>query len=123
MTIREAIEQVDRLKPNQYGEQDKIAWLSKLDGRLYRETVQTHETAAADFQGYPETVDLETELLAAWPYDELYRWYLEMMIDDADGETVLYNNSAAKFNTTLAAWQAWYNRENMPVQRVTRFAT
>jgi hypothetical protein len=28
MTIREALETVDRLKPNQYGSADKLRWLS-----------------------------------------------------------------------------------------------
>ena len=31
MTIREALETVDRLKPNQYGSADKLRWLSELD--------------------------------------------------------------------------------------------
>ena len=34
MTIREAIELVDRLKPNQYGSADKLRWLSELDGAM-----------------------------------------------------------------------------------------
>lgn len=37
MTIREALETVDRLKPNQYGSADKLRWLSELDGAVYRE--------------------------------------------------------------------------------------
>ena len=35
MTIREAIELVDRLKPNQYGSADKLRWLSELDGAVW----------------------------------------------------------------------------------------
>ena len=30
MTIREVLETVDRLKPNQYGSADKLRWLSEL---------------------------------------------------------------------------------------------
>lgn len=44
MTIREALETVDRLKPNQYGSADKLRWLSELDGAVYREILTQHET-------------------------------------------------------------------------------
>ena len=43
MTIREALETVDRLKPNQYGSADKLRWLSELDGAVYREILTQHE--------------------------------------------------------------------------------
>lgn len=43
MTIREAIEMVDRLKPNQYPLAQKIEWLSMLDGMIYDEIIGTHE--------------------------------------------------------------------------------
>ena len=92
MTIREAIELVDRLKPNQYGSADKLRWLSELDGAVWHEIWSAHETA----------------------YDEIYRWYLEMKIDDANGEMTKYNNSAAKYNTYYQAYQNAYNRAHMP---------
>ncbi len=43
MTIREALETVDRLKPNQYGSADKLRWLSELDGAVYREILTQHD--------------------------------------------------------------------------------
>ena len=55
-----------------------------------------------------------TALLIGWPYDEIYRWYLEMKIDDANGEMTKYNNSAAKYNTYYQAYQNAYNRAHMP---------
>ena len=97
MTIREALETVDRLKPNQYGSADKLRWLSELDGAVYREILTQHEMDVPAFAGYTPEADLDgTVLLIAWPYDEIYRWYLEMKIDDANGEMTKYNNSAAK---------------------------
>ena len=55
------------------------------------------------FKGYPETVDLDTKLRIPWPYDEIYRWYLEMKISDANGEMVRYNNAMAKYNAYYTA--------------------
>ena len=52
MTIREAIELVDRLKPNQYGSADKLRWLSELDGAVWHEIWSAHETAVPAFAGY-----------------------------------------------------------------------
>ena len=43
MRIREAIEMIDRLMPNQYGEDDKVHWLSELDGIADREVFRAHE--------------------------------------------------------------------------------
>ena len=48
MTIREALEPVARLKPNQYGSADKLRWLSELDGAVYREILTQHETQTAE---------------------------------------------------------------------------
>ena len=43
MTIREALETVDRLKPNQYGSADKLRWLSELDGAVYLTLINNSE--------------------------------------------------------------------------------
>ena len=122
MTIREAIELVDRLKPNQYGSADKLRWLSELDGVVWHEIWSAHETAVPAFAGYGPEADLDgTALLIGWPYDEIYRWYLEMKIDDANGEMTKYNNSAAKYNTYYQAYQNAYNRAHMPKGEVAYF--
>ena len=115
MTIREALETVDRLKPNQYGSEDKLRWLSELDGVVYREILQLYAPQPPVFAGYAPQTDLDgTELLIGWPYDEIYRWYLEMKIDDANGETAKYNNSAAKYNMYYQAYQNACSRAHMP---------
>ena len=122
MTIREALETVDRLKPNQYGSADKLRWLSELDGIVHREILLAHEKEVPTFDGYAPETDLDgTELLIAWPYDGIYRWYLEMKIDDANGEMTKYNNSAAKYNMYYQAYQSAYNRAHLPRQDAAYF--
>lgn len=39
MTIHDAIAEVDTLKPNMFGEKEKIKWLSRLDTRIYQEII------------------------------------------------------------------------------------
>ena len=55
MRIREAIEMIDRLMPNQYGEEEKVHWLSELDGIADREVFRAHEREEdmGEFTGYP----------------------------------------------------------------------
>ena len=62
-----------------------------------------------------------TVLLIAWPYDEIYRWYLEMKIDDANGEMTKYNNSAAKYNMYYQAYQNACNRAHLPKSEAAYF--
>lgn len=124
MTIREAIETTDKLKPNQYTEAEKISWLSMLDGLVHREIVLTHGgvcPGTEDFAGYTEFADQDTVLLVPFPYDEVYRWFLEMKIDEANGETAKYNASAAKYNTVYEAYMDRYNKTHMPIATADRF--
>ena len=116
MRIREAIETIDRLMPNQYGEEDKVHWLGELDGIADREVFRAHEREEdmGEFTGYPPGVDLDTILMIPFPYEDIYRWYLEMKIADANGEMTRYNNAMAKYNAYYTAYQDFYNRTNMP---------
>ena len=123
MRIREAIETIDRLMPNQYGEEDKVHWLSELDGIADREVFRAHEREedTGEFTGYPPGVDLATILLLPSPYEDIYRWYLEMKICVANGELTKYNNAAAKYNSYWQGFWIAYNQAHMPHQAATYF--
>lgn len=43
MTLMEAINHLDAVKPNSYGQREKIKWLSNLDGLIKKEIIETHE--------------------------------------------------------------------------------
>lgn len=115
MEIRECIGRVDHVKPNQYGIEEKVGWLSYLDGTIWNDIIKTHEDAPeGEFEPYvPE--DTGRELLAGVPYDEMYCAYLKMRIDEANGETGRYNNSAAMFNAHLEEFAKYYNRTHLPL--------
>ena len=115
MKIIEAIQAVDTLKPNAYSELEKIQWLSKLDGIIKTEIIDTHEgNEDITFNGYDENTSLETELLVKAPYDSIYVSWLESRIDYANGEYAKYNNSTTVFNTDYASYEKYYNRNHMP---------
>lgn len=43
MTIREAIAQIDELRPNTFSQELKVRWLSILDMRIKNDIIDTHE--------------------------------------------------------------------------------
>ncbi len=115
MTINEAINKTDALKPNNFSIEDKIGWLSTLDYTVMREMIDTHEGGEdIVFEGYTEDTDLDTELLAPAPYDEMYLRWLEAQIDYANNEFGKYNNAITMFNTAYGAYNNYYNRTHMP---------
>lgn len=118
MNIRDALDQVDALKPNQFDERQKIYWLSQVDQRIYNDVVLRHEmdeSMPATFGGYPPDVDQDTQLLAGAPFDALYRWWLEAMIDLGNGELGKYQNSMLLFNSAWNDFAKDYRRKHMPL--------
>ena len=118
MTIIEAINRIDELKPNSYTYLDKIGWLSKLDGTIKKNIIDTHEDGEdITFTGYNNDTPDDTELLVKAPYDEIYLYWLESRIDYYNGEMAKYNNSAAMFNNAYAEYANYINRKKMPLTK------
>lgn len=120
MTIKECIDLVDNVKPNQYGIEDKVEWLSYLDGTIINDVLKTHEGYDGrydDFMGYSYD-RLSEPLVVPSPYDRLYTAYLKMKIDEENGETARYNNSASLFNAYLLDYKKYYNKTHMPLHNL-----
>lgn len=122
MTIESAIDRLDALVYNRLGVEEKVAWLSELDGIIYREILSTHlETAGKGFPGYHGGTPMSKALLVPAPYDRLYIPYLEMRLFDVLGEITRYNNAAQQYNTALLAYADQVNRACTPLgQRCLR---
>lgn len=122
MNIKECIDLVDGVKPNQYSIEDKVAWLSFIEQSIINDVLLTHEGYDGrydDFTGYSPD-NLTVGLIAPSPYDRLYTAYLKMKIDEENGETARYNNSATLFNSYLSEYKKWYNRNHMPISNADR---
>ncbi len=121
MTIDQAIHTVDELKPNQIERAWKIDWLERLDRRIYHDLMCTHERGNEQeepdrFDGYGQDTDPDTVLLAPPPYDEIYRFFLEMHIDLVNQEYDKYNNSAILYANAWGQLARMWNREHRPIQ-------
>ena len=111
MTIREVLTRVDNLVTNAVEEEVKLQWLKNIEDKIYKEIVLTHENPVemTNFE------DMESELIAKSPYDNLYISYLVAKIFEYTFETVRYNNAIIVFNQEYREFANYYNRENMPV--------
>ena len=122
MTIIEAINRIDSVKPNGYTQAEKMRWLSTLDGIIKTNIIDTHEGAeGVSFDGYTEETLLTTKLLVPAPYDEMYLFWLESKIDYWNGELGRYNNSISMYNAAFAEFQRYYNRTHMPKGKKHKF--
>lgn len=122
MTIMEAINRIDAVKPNSYPQGEKIRWLNALDGTVKSKIIDTHKGGdAVVFDGYTDDTPHGTKLLVPAPYDEMYIFWLESKIDYLNGETGRYNNSISMFNTAYAEYERCYNRTHMPIGKKLKF--
>ena len=96
MKANEAIERVDVLRPNPFSEEEKLRWLSELDGKISKEVLKLGKVF--DYTGVEPS---ETELLVRLPYTDVYLFYLCAMIDFFSRDYEEYNNSMLMVNTIL----------------------
>lgn len=119
MTISEAIAQIDSLQPNKNTDAQKIQWLSELDSRIQREVINTHKTSCGcvlPFQTYTEE-DMDLELMAEEPYDQMYIHWLEAKIDYWQKEMDRYDAALSSF---LDIWTDFSNEYNRTHEKVTK---
>lgn len=124
MTIKECIDIVDDLKPNQYSTKVKVMWLSFIDEIIINDVLKTHKGYDGrydDFTGYSED-KLSVPLIVESPYDRLYTAYLKMKIDGENGETTRYNNSAGLFNSYMMEYRKFYNKTHIPLSDAAKRA-
>lgn len=117
MTVQEAIERADTLKPNAYSDDVKYAWLSELDGRIKAEVLDKRmgfENLPVPDYGYESRTE---NLLAPAPYSEMYVYWLFMKMDFMNGEFDRFNNDAVLYNTAYLAFSNHINRNHAPAGR------
>jgi hypothetical protein len=122
MKVREAIDRTDSLKHNTYTESEKVEWLSRLDGMVKQQIIDTHEDGEdIIFDGYTQKDSMDTVLLVPMPFDEVYIRWLEAQIDYYNGEIDRYNNSIAMFQSAYDAYSRHYNRLHLPKTEKLKF--
>lgn len=113
MTIREAIERADRLRPNTHEREDKLAWLTAVEANVARH-MNLHENVDVALPVYTADTPEDTTLLLENEAGEVYVKYLVTMYDYYNGDYDRYNNAALMFNETFQEWKGLYRRTHMP---------
>ena len=121
MTIQEALTQADSLRHNSYSQEEKISWLSRLDGKIKRLILDTHEGENAAFGGYDADTPQDTQLLVGRPFEEIYLYWLEAQICYRDGEIADYNSAIAQYNRLYSAFAEDVRKCTMPKSSGSRF--
>lgn len=103
MKIREVFEYVDEIMENVFSEKVKLRWLNQIEAELQTDVLLL---AAAGVVQYTLD-DMEAELIAPPPYDELYTEYLQYRICLAQEEPERANNKAATYNRIYTAYQIY----------------
>ena len=121
MTVQEAIDKVDALKPNTYTIPEKLGWLASADLIVKHRVIDTHELNSgeteitdADIDYLANNIGSDTVLLLPKPYDDAYIHYLSSQIDYWNHEIPKYNNAMAMFNSALTSYSNEYHRSHTP---------
>lgn len=119
MTMQQAIDQIDMLKPNVFPVEQKKQWLSEADKMVWHEIYMTHEGLApeASFEGYDQDTDPSVELLVPEPYTDIYRHYMATMMDLANAESGKYMQDKSLFNAAYQTFGDFWRRTHMPIVR------
>lgn len=112
MTLQEAIEYCDTLKPNSIEKKIKVGWITEVDGIVFNDILSRTHDNLFEPRGYNE--DDDVELFVPSPYNGLYFYYLSAKIDAVNGEYGSYNNNTALYNSVLSDFAVYYRQNHMP---------
>ena len=120
MTIHEAISRIDNEYSNTFTPEQKIHYLSRLEGLVKREIIDRHEGAEnINFEGYTKDTPQDTVLLIPEPYTDAYIFWLQAWIDYWSGELESYNNAMLQFKEIYDAFYGDYHNTHTPKQNST----
>ena len=149
MTIQEALDIVDEMKPNMMSRKLKVKYLQEIEQLIWDEIVvnhyQKHDPPAPPEEppwwpkpfdvwpghpvppetqekpAYSEETDPGTEMIAQDPYSMVYVYWLMSKIDIQNQEDERYNIDRMRFENAYDTFSDWYTRTHMPRQRTREF--
>ena len=126
MTVKELFDFIKGVRPGfAFTDAQLTVWLNEIEGHvqtdiwLLEPAVDETQTGLVE---YDSTIDTETgemvdanhELLVPFPWNKLYRYFLLMSIDLANGEYQRYANSYELFNEAYEEYAGWYAQHVSP---------
>ena len=122
MTLQGVIDKVDRDKANFMSRQDKIDYINEVEGIFHKEMVMkcAHTQEQETVPHYDDNTEPSTVLLAPFPYDRIYEYYLKAKIDMRHEETEKEYNNMARFDKAYGELCDYWRREHMPITQFPR---
>ena len=119
MTLQEALDLTDEMKPNLMSRKLKVKYLRELEQLIHAEILMkhVHKPDQAAKPEYTEDTDPGTVLLAPDPYSMVYVYWLMSTIDLINQEDARYNHDRAQFEQAWMTLGDWWTRTYMPWPR------
>ena len=111
MTKVEVLESVDKTRPNMASYDTKLVWLNTIEKQIFDHMTQFKEAQVSLS---------EDELLLGTEYKDMYVYYVVSMIDLANQDIAMYNNSCSFFNEAFLDWKKKWRREHLPLETKER---
>lgn len=119
MNIIELINIVDKVKPNPFTNDVKVAWINEV-GIMITEQILSKYDDKENFKSYKKydyRYDMERELKFADEFSDVYINYMMAKIDFYTAEYGRYNNSVALFETSFNELAKMVRRNNKPISK------
>ena len=118
MTLQEALDLTNQLKPNMMVRSTMVRFLNEIEGKVHREILMKHVHTAEEetCPEYDENTEGSTELLVEAPYDMLYVYYLMSKVDMLNQEEDKEYNDRVRFENAWDEFSDYWTREHMPLQ-------
>lgn len=104
MKVRELLESLDAIKPNEIRDDIKLRWVGEVEGRAMCEICK------ADPTEIKRAVGEEDELSVLEPYSRVYLLYLIAMVELAAGDISAYSSVSAEYEKAFTEYGKWYMR-------------
>ena len=119
MTLQEALDIADEMKPNMMRRDTKIKHLNDLEQMIFDEILMKHEHAEEQEvrPDYNDDSDPGTVLIVPDPYSKLYWMWLMARIDMQNQEDLRFNIDMTHFDTAYREMSDWWNRTYMPISK------
>lgn len=117
-TFAEIIDRVDLNKPNAFEPEEKLRWLTELDGKIAVEVLMLNMDLVKKLPRGEKA--MQCEPLVSYPYEDLYDRWLEAKIDYHNDEIGKYQNAMEAYNAAYNGFVNWFLNSYDPVQGYER---
>lgn len=123
MTIQEALDTVDEMKPNAMTRKLKLKFLTEIEDLIHGEIVlkHVHPPEQDERPYYSEDSDPGTVLMVPDPYSMVYVYWLMTKIDMQNQEDARWNIDRSHFENAYDTMSDWWTRNHMPYQVIREF--